>query len=124
MTPSTGRRAALVATHVLLATLAACQGGTPPPAVQVTSVDTGNGTRHFEATTGGHPDDRITWDFGDGSTATGASVDHAYARAGHYAVLARAPDGGGGYAEEDVSFADRDQGHACVPGAAWCWPSA
>src|SRR5215211_2001398 len=37
----------------------------------------------------------IRWEFGDGSTATGASVSHAYAAAGTLAVRVTATDGAG-----------------------------
>ncbi|HEY0279301.1 MAG TPA: PKD domain-containing protein [Solirubrobacterales bacterium] len=37
----------------------------------------------------------VTWSFGDGSTATGASVSHAYAEAGSYQVTVSATDAAG-----------------------------
>jgi len=36
---------------------------------------------------------KVTWDFGDGGSAEGASVEHTYAKAGHYTVTASATQG-------------------------------
>jgi len=46
------------------------------------------------AVKGGTPDGDITWDFGDGTAATGASVTHAFATAGWKAVTVSATVGG------------------------------
>ena len=50
------------------------------------------------------PDDvsALTWKFGDGATATGARVNHAYAAAGTYIVELRADDGDGGVATKQA----------------------
>jgi uncharacterized protein (TIGR03382 family) len=36
---------------------------------------------------------KVTWDFGDGGSAEGESVEHTYARAGHYTVTATSTQG-------------------------------
>jgi PKD repeat protein len=38
----------------------------------------------------------VSWDFGDGSSATGATVEHEFASQGTFVVTARADDGDGG----------------------------
>lgn len=61
----------------------------------------------FSATpSGGTPPMSITWDFGDGITASGGSTSHAYATAGPFRVRATATDAGGqtASAEFDVSI--------------------
>lgn len=45
---------------------------------------------HFEAKySGSHTLESVTWNFGDGSTGTGPSVDHTYAASGTYLVTAK-----------------------------------
>jgi len=45
--------------------------------------------------TGGTQPYSFTWDFGDGSTATGQSVDHSYLLPGAYTVTLTVTDAGG-----------------------------
>ena len=42
----------------------------------------------------------IRWDFGDGNSATGAKVKHAYKRAGTFLVRVTATDGAGNSASK------------------------
>jgi PKD repeat protein len=52
----------------------------------------------FDGTASSDPDgDRLeyTWDFGDGATATGAKVTHAYSAPGNYKVMLKVDDGQG-----------------------------
>lgn len=45
---------------------------------------------HFEGRySGSHNLDSVTWDFGDGQTGTGKTVDHTYAASGTYTVKAK-----------------------------------
>ncbi|MDQ6482028.1 PKD domain-containing protein [Dyadobacter sp. LHD-138] len=45
---------------------------------------------HFEGKySGSHSFDSVTWDFGDGKTGTGKTVDHTYAASGTYNVKAK-----------------------------------
>jgi len=76
--------ASLIATVGLVA--AGCSttlGGTPPVAVMSATPDTGIAplTVSFNSAGSNDPDGSITsyaWDFGDGSTATGATATHNY----------------------------------------------
>jgi len=57
---------------------------------------TGAGPVHFDASASSDPDGTVgavTWDFGDGTTGTGAIVDHGYARKGTYTAVGRVSDG-------------------------------
>ncbi|HEV2814621.1 MAG TPA: PKD domain-containing protein, partial [Solirubrobacteraceae bacterium] len=47
------------------------------------------------------PVSTIAWDFGDGTTATGARVEHAYGAPGRYGVIVRATDARGMTAQRD-----------------------
>ncbi|HEX8645561.1 MAG TPA: PKD domain-containing protein [Thermoleophilaceae bacterium] len=47
--------------------------------------------------------DTFNWDFGDGTTGSGAIVNHTYARAGTYTVTLRACDCGGHGFESSTS---------------------
>ena len=46
----------------------------------------------------------VDWDFGDGSSGTGATVSHAYGAAGTYTVTARATDGVGNVAAQTATI--------------------
>jgi len=46
----------------------------------------------------------FAWDFGDGTTGTGAQVTHAYQQAGQYTVTLKASDGKGVEASHDLPF--------------------
>jgi len=55
-------------------------------------------TTTFDGTTSSDADrDTLTysWDFGDGTTATGAKATHAYSQAGRYKVILKVDDGSG-----------------------------
>lgn len=127
-------------------------GSTPPdlstclslprgPQLQVAS--SGNGlVRGFDASASTPGDAAITsfaWDFGDGSTATGAAVSHTYASAGTFAVTLRVtdalgqqstwqatPDTGEAQTFSSLTAAatlDAGERHVCVirEGSPWCW---
>lgn len=52
--------------------------------------------------------DRVSWDFGDDTTAYGHSVDHFYARAGTYTVTVTATDAAGNSTEEERAITVAD----------------
>ncbi len=54
------------------------------------------------------------WDFGDGTTGTGASVSHTYATAGAYNAKVTVSDGKGGSASATVLTTV--YGTSCTPG--------
>ncbi|MCK9684412.1 YCF48-related protein [Scleromatobacter humisilvae] len=128
-----------IAAAALCALLAACGGSDSPPAPTVlpASVAIANDARAEAGTTATFRTDLATttgltfrWDFGDGSTGTGATASHAYARPGTYQVtLAVANDA------EDLRTATSTievgayanvSGLACsqADSAGWCWQHA
>jgi serine protease AprX len=78
-----------------------------PTAAFATSGDGRAGRlQHFDGTGSSDPDgDALTyrWDFGDGNTGTGATVDHAYGKAGRYTVTLTVSDGLGGVDTESAT---------------------
>jgi PKD repeat protein len=62
-------------------------------------------TFHFESNaTGGIGGVTYEWDFGDGDTATGDSVDHNYSKVGDYEVELTATDGKGNKVTDTISI--------------------
>jgi len=61
------------------------------------------------------------WDFGDGSTATGARAHHAYSRPGRYTVTLTASDAAGGVSVRTVTV---DVRQATGPNVGWEMPAA
>jgi PKD repeat protein len=79
----------------------------PPQASPAASPSSGEAplTVAFDASGSSDPDgDELTysWDFGDGSSGTGATVDHEYTQAGSYAARLTVSDGKGGSDEATV----------------------
>lgn len=84
-----------------VAVLAACGGGDaenkPPVAAMVLAPTSGDAPLVVtaDATTSSDPDGTIeswAWDFGDGTTATGAQATHTYANPGEYTVTLTVKD--------------------------------
>jgi PKD repeat protein len=68
-----------------------------PPVARATSSCTGSSCS-FDATASSDPDGSVasySWDFGDGTHATGATATHGYAAAGSYTVTLTVTDNGG-----------------------------
>ena len=129
-----------IAVAALCALLAACGGSSdspPPPTVLPASVAIANDARAEAGAASTFKTDLATttgltfqWDFGDGSTGTGATASHAYAKPGTYQVtLAVANDA------EDLRTATSTievGAYANVTGlvcsqadsAGWCWQHA
>ena len=62
---------------------------------RTTPVGAANDTLLFDASGASDPDGqgvRVTWDFGDGTTAANAAIRHRYAAPGDYTVRAEARD--------------------------------
>jgi alpha-galactosidase len=80
-----------------------------PPAFSASVIDTakaGESTRfRAEAVDAGIPVLRWQWDFGDGVSDEGASVEHTYTSAGQYKVRLRAVGIGGSTAEKEFTIA-------------------
>ena len=95
---------------------------TPPEVDAGFARDTLVGAAHdvlvFDATSATDADGHglaITWDFGDGVTATGAIVRHAYAAPGSYTVTVTARDSTGlpsGIASDTTTVTARSRGDA------------
>ncbi len=129
-----------IAVAALCAFLAACGGSSdspPPPTVLPASVAIANDARAEAGAASTFKTDLATttgltfrWDFGDGSTGTGATASHAYAKPGTYQVtLAVANDA------EDLRTATSTievgayanvKGLVCsqADSAGWCWQHA
>jgi PKD domain len=81
-----------------------------PTVAIVTEATSATGTYRFTAiTSGGLGTFNYTWLFGDGATATGVSVTHAFASAGNYTVTVQAKDAYG-QATTDSSYVDVPSG--------------
>lgn len=79
------------------------QGNLPPHAQFVVTPESGDPstTFHFDGSSSSDPDGQISeynWDFGDGSTANGATTDHQFASAALYKVKLTVRDNAGGEA--------------------------
>jgi len=129
-----GRLAAVA----LCASLSACggDGGSNPPAptvlpasVAITSdarVEAGN-AGHFGTDLAVTQGVTFRWDFGDGTTAAGASVDHTYAKPGSYQVTLalsnEAEDLRTATSTVQVGAYANVKGLDCTQGdaAGWCW---
>lgn len=123
VTPVPHRVSSSLAVATLLTLLAACGGGSspsspsptptpaPPPAPSnrnptiTTTASTTFGvdslTRFVFSASASDPDGdalSITWDLGDGTSASGAGVEKVYVRGGTFRVTAAADDGKGGRA--------------------------
>lgn len=98
----------LLATFLMAATLSACGGGggsgpsgTPPPSPPVAKA-TATGTSgvaplsvSFDATGSSDPQGyalTFTWDFGDGSTGSGSTIQHSYQKHGTYSATVAVND--------------------------------
>src|SRR5262249_42997232 len=46
----------------------------------------------------------VVWDFGDGQTATGAAVSHAYTRTGQFSASVKATDPAGAFASATITM--------------------
>lgn len=114
-----------------------------PVAAQADLQVSGDGlTRDFDAsgsTAGDAPITTYAWNFGDGTTATGATSSHSYAATGSYVVSLRVTDalgqlslaqrtvvvtaGGALSTLTPASALDSGRGHTCAVRAdgVWCW---
>ena len=78
----------------------------PSPTASSTTVEPGQSIT-FDGSGSSDPDGTITsyeWDFGDGTTATGQQVTHAYAESGSYAATLTVTDDDGATASNSVSI--------------------
>ena len=85
----------MLATHYALGAGAAA---TSPPTARFTSSQNAAGGTVLDGTTSSDTDGTIAsyaWDFGDGTTGTGATVTHAYGAAGTYAATLTVTDDDG-----------------------------
>lgn len=85
-----------------------------PPAAVITSMNSsynaGDSVR-FDASSSDDPDGTIVeyaWNFGDGNTATGLTVDHVYSTGGEYVAQLTVTDNGGamGMASQAITIVD------------------
>jgi photosystem II stability/assembly factor-like uncharacterized protein len=127
------------AVAALCAVLAACggDGGSDTPTALPASVAIANPLRAEAGAAAAFSTDLATptgltfrWDFGDGSTATGATASHAYAHPGVYqvtlAVVNDAEDLRTATSTIQVGAYANVAGLACsqADGAGWCWQHA
>ncbi len=63
--------------------------------LSTTSIVTGQSVSFTSTISGGVPPYTYFWDYGDGSTDTGASTAHTFARSGNYTVTVTVTDSGG-----------------------------
>ncbi|NBB78443.1 MAG: PKD domain-containing protein, partial [Verrucomicrobia bacterium] len=82
-------------------------GNQPPVAVATVDPEDGNSgtTFTFDGTGSSDPDGLIAsyvWDFGDGESATGVSVNHSYASGGNYTATLTVTDDEGSIATTDL----------------------
>lgn len=99
-----------------------------PPAVSLrakaSAADVG-ASIGFDASGTGDPDDPATalgyrWEFGDGKTASGMSVEHSYASPGKYVVRLTVDDGAGGSTSKTITVTVREK---AAPQAGWQLPA-
>lgn len=93
------------AAHGLVLFAGSAQGTNSPPVASLTQDCSGVQCR-FAATGSSDPDGRIVaydWSFGDGSTGTGAPVDHAYAGGGDFTVTLTVTDDEGATASTSAT---------------------
>lgn len=94
LTVTDGSGSTASVTHTL--TVTAPPANKPPAATFTSTVD--NLAAAFDATGSTDPDGTVSgyaWDFGDGSTGTGATTSHSYAAAGSYQVTLTVTDDDG-----------------------------
>jgi len=116
----------------LLSVLSACGGsGSGGPATLTASnnaTQVGDGTVHFSSTGENLTGATLEWNFGDGTTATGANVDHVYGRADDYTVQVTARNSSGNEVAHAttaavIRFTDFVAGRDCLGDTSWCWQS-
>ena len=103
--------------------------GNTPPSAHIGPVKQGAAPGSkllFDGTGTADPDDALgslafSWDFGDGSSATGVQATHAYERAGRYIVRLTVSDGAGGVTSATVSVEVRQ---AVTAEIGWQFPAA
>ena len=85
-----------------------CEGNSPPNAAAAGPAEGEVGqTLNFSANSSADPDNNIAeyaWDFGDGGTATGASVNHAFVEPGDYTVTLTVTDTCGATDSDDFTL--------------------